>query len=666
MTVSQNLLIDAISGLVFHNPFKCVKNKNYIMKRLSFLHKRNKSKVEGLVDKDIIYLDDFGVEVKEKNNVKFYLNKILDKAKQDTRNYRLDKIQKWAFTKNIENKSFAEHLIFQGKSLWYPVEYFLHCDTPLLDYNPPIARILLYIDCVKDIIKEKKPKQIIIENNKTCFNRIVIKVCKDEKIKITNLNLKEQKRSLSSKITNNSLIIRNYIKGRILLRRIIGKVLCKKTKSKDILILTSDRLSNKENITDYYWGSIVKELNKKRMNYKMVEYDRIDSLNSLKQVRKRYFPQKYDAQFIGTYYDRNTIRNAKKMISFLREKFEVLDKRKDFRESFNYKGIKFYDLIRPRIKKIFLTYSHYLANVYAINKSVIEKEKPCTILIDHEKNYYGRALITEANLKKIFSFAFEGELVYENNPYLTQVPIKGILNKQSPLWRPIPDKKFLWGEYTKEWYQKRNYFPTSNLKVIGAPKYDSLSTLNEEDKQKIRRKYGIKKDEKLVIIITADSPLENKYLSSIFKSLSAAKKLGVVVKMHPNDPALNKKMIEAMIKKFHIKGVAVSNENISKLIHASDIVITYASTLVYECILLNKKTVLVSLFGNLDTAQPYVKEGLIKLCMNSYESNNEIRNCLFKNKQMNNNLRRRFIKEYLYPDDGRASERAVNEIIRIS
>ena len=630
-------------------------------KRLFFLYKKNKKRIKGLKKDDIIlYLDEDGED--NKNTIGYYSNKILDKSGQTRWGYNTKWIQKWAFQKRGNKKSFAQELIYDNISLWYPIEFFIQGDVGQLGYELSVPGITFYIDVIREVINDVKPSEIIIENKETEFNKIVTKICEKQGIRISDLRLRSKKKSLITRIVNNPLMIRNYIKTRILLRIIIGKLFCKKMKPEDVLILTSDRLSNKENRTDYYWGPIVKELNKKRVKYKMVEYDRIDSLNSLEQVKKRYIPQKYDAQFIGTYYDKKVIKETKKIVRFLKQKFSELDKKKAFSESFEYKGIKFYDLIRPRLKKIFLTYSYYIADVYAISKAIIEKEKPKIILVDHEKNYYGRALITEAKKKGIISFAFEGELVYENNNYLTQIPIKEILNENTPLWRPIPDKKFLWGSYTREWYKNRNYFPEKNLEVIGAPKYDFLKELNEKDKKEMRRKYGVKDDEKLITIITAHLPWEKEYLSMVFKVLREIKKLKVIIKMHPNEPPQNKKMIERMIKKFKLRGVVVSNENSSELIHASDMTITYWSTLVYECILLNKRTILVDLSGNAAITQPYVKEGLIKPCTNFSEVNKEIKNCLLKNKKMSTELRRKFIKKYLYSDDGKASERAVKKI----
>ncbi|KYK25276.1 hypothetical protein AYK26_02230 [Euryarchaeota archaeon SM23-78] len=634
------------------------------MKRLFFLQKKNEALIKNLGKKDvIIYLDNLSSEENQKKHhtIGYYIKKLEDKTIQFRYCYEMRWAQAWAFKKRNknDNKSFAQELVFQGKSLWYPMEFILHYDVDYLSHECPLSKILLYIDCINMIIKEKKPSQVVIENEKTSFNRVVAKICRKERIRITNLKLKAQKKSFLFRIVNNPLLIRNYVKSRILIRVLVAKVFCKQTKPEKILISTSDRLSYKENRNDVFWGPIIKVMEKQSIPYKMVEYDRIETLDGFKNLKERYMPQKYDAQFIGTYYTLNTLKDIKTMVGFLKKKFKEMDK-KGFKESFEYQGVSFYDLIRSRLKKIFLTYAWYIADVYAITKAVIEKEKPQVVLVDHEKNYYGRALISEANFRNIPSLCFEGEQIFDNYMYLTQIPIKEILNKKSPLWRPITNKKFLWGEYTREWYQKKNYFPKQNLKIIGAPKYDFLKSLGKKNLQEIRRKYKAKKEERLITVITRAKPWENEYLSMIFKSLRDIKNLNIIVKMHPRDPILNKKTIEKIIKRFNINARVSRYENSSRLIHASDLVITYSSTLVYECITLNKKLVLVGL--GTDPTHTYIREGFIKPYKDLSEVRKGVRACLFKNKGMNASLRKKFIRKYLYSDDGKASERAVAEI----
>ena len=405
------------------------------MKRLFFLQKKNEALIKNLGKKDvIIYLDNLSSEENQKKHhtIGYYIKKLEDKTIQFRYCYEMRWAQAWAFKKRNknDNKSFAQELVFQGKSLWYPMEFILHYDVDYLSHECPLSKILLYIDCINMIIKEKKPSQVVIENEKTSFNRVVAKICRKERIRITNLKLKAQKKSFLFRIVNNPLLIRNYVKSRILIRVLVAKVFCKQTKPEKILISTSDRLSYKENRNDVFWGPIIKVMEKQSIPYKMVEYDRIETLDGFKNLKERYMPQKYDAQFIGTYYTLNTLKDIKTMVGFLKKKFKEMDK-KGFKESFEYQGVSFYDLIRSRLKKIFLTYAWYIADVYAITKAVIEKEKPQVVLVDHEKNYYGRALISEANFRNIPSLCFEGVQIFDNYMYLTQIPIKEILNKKS-------------------------------------------------------------------------------------------------------------------------------------------------------------------------------------------------------------------------------------------
>jgi hypothetical protein len=632
------------------------------IKRLFFLHSRNKTKIKELRKDDIIiYLGtSFQKDEKKKDSLEYhYLTRTEEEARQARFSYNMAWIQKWAFGKANGKKSFAEELVYEGKSLWYPAEYFIHFDESILGSEPSVSRLLIYIDCINNILKDKKPSSVYVENNRSCFNNLVILLCKKEKIDVKELGFEEKKRSLYQTLSDNPLLARAYISGRVLLRFLVGKLYCKKLGRADVLLLTSDRLSNRENATDYFWGPLVREMDKAGLGHKVVEYDRIETMQSIVNLWKKYIPQRYDAQFIGTYHDGEVSKRIRKTVAFLKEKFEELDSNQAFRESFDYKGIKFYGLIRSRLKKIFLTYSYYIAEVYAVSKAIIEKEKPKLILLDHEKNYYGRALITEANFKKIPTIAFEGEVIYDYNTYLTQIPVPEILNKKSPIWRPIPDKKLLWSEYSREWYEQKYYFPKENLRVIGAPKYDFLKELNAKDKQEIMKKYDVPNEKKLITLITMDCPWENEYLGAVFKSLKGRRDLKIIVKIHPADSP-KKRRIEEMIRKFDIDAIVLRHENSSKLIYASDFLITYTSTLVYECILMDKKTILADFGVNINL--PFVKEGLLRLCKNSFELEEEIRAYFLKNKEMNELKRQAFIKKYLYSDDGAAAKRAVDEI----
>ncbi|MBN2052825.1 CDP-glycerol glycerophosphotransferase family protein [Candidatus Woesearchaeota archaeon] len=626
-------------------------------KTLFLVHKANKNKIKASPS-SIIFLDESGID--DKQSISYYAAKVLKEKKDERYCYNTFLIQKWAFQKNIGNKSFAEELVFDNITLWYPVEFYITCDFGQMGYELSTPGITYYIDVITRIIKEQKPDEVLAEKGEQ-LSKIIRAVCAKEKIRFSELSIKVPKKPFIDRLTNDRNLVKQYLKSRFALRKAAARI-ANKAEKKDLLILTSDRLSNKHNKTDYFWGPIVKELEKRRLSYKVVEYDRPEAFNSLVNLKKRYLPQRYDAQFIGTYYDASTAKHARMIVRFLRNKFKQLDRNNDFRKSFNYEGINFYEIIKPRLEKIFLTYSYYIADVYALSKSIIEKEKPKAILVDHEKNFYGRALISYAKQKNIPSYCTEGELVFDNNTYLLQEPIKIINDKNSPLWRPLADNKFLWGSYNQEWHLSKNSIPKEKLMITGSPKYDALKELSLNDRKEIRNKYKIANDEKLIAVISAHDPGEEEFLAAILKAFNKENKIRLIIKMHPLDTIPYISSITSIAKKSGVNAQVITFEDSTKLIYASDWVITCPSTLVYDSVLLNKK---ITLYGKRALRQPYVISGLLKTNLTPASLSDAIKTDMKSKTTLNQKTRAGFIKKYLYSDDGKASRRAVDVIEKV-
>jgi hypothetical protein len=608
--------------------------------RLYFIDSKNEDNIGKIFEDNFL--------ISRGNNEAFvYLDKDFGKM-MDRFAYNVDFLQKWAFTK-FGDKSFVEELVYGDFSLWYQLEFLFLCDVDWqMGYELSIPGITWYIDAVNKFLDKYEPLEVFIENKNTQINKIILKLCEQRNIKVDMLGIYNDKPTFFSWLVHNRITIDCFTSARILFRRLIGKFFSKKFDRSDLLILTNDRLSNKYNENDFFWGPIIKELNLRSIKHKVIEYDRIEAFQSFGNIKRRYVTQLFDAQFIGTYYDKDVIKQTRRMRSFLINKYREFCSRKSFRDSFNYKGIYFYDIFKPRLRKVLTGFSRLVADSYIIGKSIIEKESPKLVVVDHEKNYYGRALINYARLRNIPSLCSEGEL---NNSYLTHVPVDGINN--GILFRPLPDIKLLWGEDSKVWNSTRNFIDESRLRVIGCPKYDFLGSMDESTTKKIRERYNVKN--RLITIITVLLPDEVGYIKSVLSSVEEGDK--VIIKMHPADPVGNASKLRGILKDSGVDGVVITGGNSSELIFASDLVVTYSSTLVYECILLDKPTIL---FGY-GVDQPYIRDGLIKLNTTFPEISSAIKNY----KKMDPILRDKFIKKYLYSDDWKSSVRAVDEIERL-
>jgi hypothetical protein len=638
-----------------------------MVKRLIFIHQENQAKLEKITgigpDDLIVFFDKTTNLAKGELSLKAEENSYSKESGKVRQRYNSELIQRWAYTRYEGKPSFVEELAYENSSFWYSVEFFLTGDVGYLGNELAISGIMFYIDVFSALLKKYKPKKVIIENDYGFLEKIIRKVCEKNHVSVNIIRLPiKNSRSLFSRLQNNAMI-QTYLRGRVLTRRLVGKLFCKKMKAADIIIITSDRLSYKENRTDYYWGPLVKELEKTNTPYKMIEYDRLEVFNSLRNIVSRYLPQKYDAQFIGTYYDRFQRKEREKIFRFFKKTYQRLSGAKHFQDSFCYNGINFYDLMIPKLKSIFLTYSFFIADVAALAKSIMRKENPSLIIVDHEKNYYGRELIKEARNRGKASASFEAEIVHDSSSYLMQVPVAGILDKKNVLWKPIPDRKFLWGEYSKKWYETKNCFPPEKLCVVGAPKYDVLKEFKEKDRAEMRKKYHVDANEKLVTVITASWLGEEEYLNGLFNAFRKKKGYRIVVKMHVTDPSMEMIIIKKKMSQNSISGEVIRFENTSKLVYASDLVVSCATTLAFEYVLLNKPVIMFGNYSevNNDYDESYVKEGLISLCANQADMEKAISRYISTGKvsEMPEALRKSFIKKYLYSDDGKASERAV-------
>ena len=113
------------------------------------------------------------------------------------------------------------------------------------------------------------------------------------------------------------------------------------------------------------------------------------------------------------------------------------------------------------------------------------------------------------------------------------------------------------------------------------------------------------------------------------------------------------------MKNNDFRGELTRFENTSHLIYSADLVVTINSTIINECILLDKKTVL---FEPTSDVFSWMEEGLVKACETPAQLEREIRSAFAKKSALNPEIRKKYIKRYFYCDDGRASERAANEI----
>ncbi|PQV41845.1 CDP-glycerol glycerophosphotransferase family protein [Methanohalophilus euhalobius] len=213
---------------------------------------------------------------------------------------------------------------------------------------------------------------------------------------------------------------------------------------------------------------------------------------------------------------------------------------------------------------------------------------------------------------------------------------------------------------------KQYFVDPSVIKVTGQTRYDVLyNTYKTYDKKKFINRNHIKQNEKIILWTTQSHALsmeENK--SNLRAVICAVKDLPntkLLIKQHPAEKKIHKKLIETGIEKFEVNALIMDNSSdIYEQLFCCDILITKNSTTAMEAIALNKPVIILNLSGQTDSVD-YVKEGVALGVYNADELKPKIE-YLLVNDNVFTEQRESYIDKYLYKFDGKSTERIIQII----
>ena len=235
----------------------------------------------------------------------------------------------------------------------------------------------------------------------------------------------------------------------------------------------------------------------------------------------------------------------------------------------------------------------------------------------------------------------------------------GMYTSQSLMTTPISDKIFIWGEAAKDSLIEAGA-TNEQIKVTGSPKYDSLILRSDNYNRSL-----VKTDDKIILFTTQPLPGNTnlQIINEIGLFLNKNKGISLIVKPHP---AEIKDYYKGFVEQFSgdIISIADSDEDTTDLILRADIIIILSSTVGIEAAILDKPLICVNLSKEKSL---YVESGVALEVNDLKELEPQINNILYNHKIQKDlkECREKFIYEYAYLQDGKASERIVNEIVKV-
>lgn len=580
----------------------------------------------------------------------FPIKEFEEKVVGDSYGYKLTWTQSWA-----KDSGIKDMLVYDDQTLWYLMNYVFEWGAISVEDAPYFGEVLYWIDVSENIIKKLKPDIIDIRLDNKLVKELMRRTFENNKIKM--LNAKEY----SPKEQNYQ---KDYylLKARIILRSMLRKKIGDDRVKSDVMLVSTDQFMNVDNKKDYLWGAIVEEFNRNKISNEIMVYDRLWAYHSWRNIISKVKKNDETKSFIGQYYNKQVFSEMSKVRNFLKEEGNKILKKEEFKETFRYKNVYFFDLISNRFRFVFNALSYEIGDCLAITKAIIERRKPKMIFIDHEDNFYGKGFMINSKKLKVKTASLQYELVY---PGCIATHVKeDNNNKKLESWRPLPEIKFVGGDYIRRTLKDICNYPTDEIiRVVGQPRYDEYfryaRKITNLEKNRIKKELGLPNNKKIITYASSGAVNEKGSFEHILDFMRNNEKFILFVKIHPHSSV---KEFEDNFDVKHDNIILRRDANLKELLPVTDVLVTRGSTVAMEAMIFEKPVVLINV--EINSAVPYEEYGAALSVRKPEELGQKISQ-VFDNKEIQDFLkegRKRFLQEYLYSNDGKTAKRIANEI----
>lgn len=429
--------------------------------------------------------------------------------------------------------------------------------------------------------------------------------------------------------------------------------------------IITDPFTKESKKGDAFFDLIISRLRKNDVNEIITTYPLGYSISGIKVIMDKRKSQKDIVHKpFDIYWSLEVWRKERKANEHFSDLWEDLKNDEKFKNLLEYQNVKF-DLLEDRLAHYFITVFGIMVGYIEMAKRMIEAEKPDLILLMNENGRFERALVIAGKLKGVPTLAVQHGIItpFQKLYIYAQDEISPKGSVKSPHC-PIPDITAVYGTYHKDLLTKVSAYPADSVVVTGQPRYDSLYHANKVySKEEFIRKYKINSNNKLVLwatSFTTDTGGENiKNFKTVFGTIQSFKDITLIIKQHPMEECTQ--YIKDYLSNYNISTVITPRDSDTyEQLFVCDLMITKNSTTTMEAIALNKPVIVLNLGGNPDVVD-YVEQGVAFGVYKEEDLKLAIENLLKDDTELAKN-RERYIENYLYKIDGKATERVIKLI----
>jgi hypothetical protein len=206
----------------------------------------------------------------------------------------------------------------------------------------------------------------------------------------------------------------------------------------------------------------------------------------------------------------------------------------------------------------------------------------------------------------------------------------GAFGEEATEWRFFNSMAVaVWGYHSRQVLAEHGV-PLERIHVTGSPRHDRLRPMSDDDRRRVRERFGAQTNEKLVVLISVYSldayqtKGEREVLVGMKRdAITAAVSspgIRLVVKPHPLEDVRETASLAAGAGNVVVSGIG---EDISTLVGACDALVTFGSTATLDALILDKPTISLA-YPGWEWGELFVNTGATEVCTTA----NQIRSAL--------------------------------------
>jgi hypothetical protein len=325
-------------------------------------------------------------------------------------------------------------------------------------------------------------------------------------------------------------------------------------------------------------------------------------------------------------------------------------------------GCDLWPVLEPELRDVATLQWPWSARAMDEAGAALDALSPRALVTYAEAGGWGRALVIEARRRGTPSVGLQHGFIYRHWLNYLHEPDELQPAGSDPGF-PYPDRTLLFDRFAEEHLREQGHLPPASLAVTGSAGLDALVErvrAQAPHRQSVRASHGVAPDEPLVVLAAKYSEVHRE-LPELFEAVRALPSARLIVKTHPAETAEGYAGLARGLDRISIAG---PDADLAALLAASDAIVTRNSTVAVDGLVLGIPSLVVGLPNNLSPfvaagAMAGAPRGAIRAALERVLYDRRAREALLGQAA-------RFVVEAGMRADGRAAERAADEILALT